>query len=100
MFKKLFIGILVIGILSGCGGEDKVTEEKIKKTAITFMKEAEDDPFIPQNIEYPDATGGEFCFVVGYLESDPETEIAVIVDYNKEEDYYNADSYTEGKVDK
>ncbi|WP_071458602.1 hypothetical protein [Bacillus massilinigeriensis] len=93
MFKKLLTVILVIGILSGCGGEDKVTEEKIKKEAITYMKEMEDDTFIPQEIEYPDTLAGQFCFVKGYLESDPETKISVSVDYNEEEDSYKADSY-------
>ncbi|WP_071458601.1 hypothetical protein [Bacillus massilinigeriensis] len=100
MLKRLLIALLAIGILSACGGEDKVTEEKIKKEATTFMKSMEEEPFIPQDIEYPDFPGGGLCFVNGYLESDPDTEISVTVEYNEEEDFYKAGSYTEDKVDK
>ncbi|WP_071458628.1 hypothetical protein [Bacillus massilinigeriensis] len=63
MFKKLLIGILVIGILSGCGGEDKVTEDKIKKEAITYINETEDETFIPKNIKYRRPWRGDFVLL-------------------------------------
>ncbi|WP_071458629.1 hypothetical protein [Bacillus massilinigeriensis] len=92
MIKKLLIAVLAIGILSACGGEDKVVEEKIKKEAVRYTKENEKETFIPERIEYPDAPGGGFCFVYGHYESDPDKEISVSVSYDPADEYYHADS--------
>ncbi|WP_071458627.1 hypothetical protein [Bacillus massilinigeriensis] len=95
MIKKLLIAVLAIGILSACGGEDKVVEEKIKKEAMEFTEEVVDETFVPERIEYPDAPGGGFCFVYGHYKSDPKKKVSVTVSFDPDREYYHANGMSD-----